>query len=64
MTNPVLQTALTLVRGDLSVIPIGADKRPAIESWKCYQTRIPTPEEWTAWVASRRCGLAIVLGGD
>jgi hypothetical protein len=62
MTHHVFQTALNLVRNGLSVIPIGADKRPAIESWKCYQTRVPTPEEWTAWVASRRCGLAIVLG--
>jgi Bifunctional DNA primase/polymerase, N-terminal len=62
MTNHVLQTALTLVSADLSVIPIGADKRPAIETWKGYQTRIPTPEEWIAWCASRRCGLAIVLG--
>jgi Bifunctional DNA primase/polymerase, N-terminal len=62
MTDPVLQTALTLLHAGLSPIPIGADKRPAIASWKGYQTRLPTPEEWTAWVASRRCGLAIVLG--
>jgi Bifunctional DNA primase/polymerase, N-terminal len=62
MTNPVLQTALTLVRAGLSVIPIGAHKRPAIETWKGYQDRLPTPEEWIAWAASRRCGLAIVLG--
>jgi hypothetical protein len=62
MPNDVLQTALTLIRAGLSPIPIGAHKRPAIESWKGYQTRLPTPEEWIAWVASRRCGLAIVLG--
>jgi Bifunctional DNA primase/polymerase, N-terminal len=62
MPDRVLQTALTLLRADLSVIPIRAHKRPAIPSWKCYQTRLPTPEEWTAWVASRPCGLAIVLG--
>jgi hypothetical protein len=62
MTNPVLQTGLTLIRAGLSAIPIGADKRPAIGSWKGFQTRLPTPAEWTAWVASRRCGLAIVLG--
>jgi hypothetical protein len=62
MANPVLQTALALVRAGLSVIPIGTDKRPAIGSWKAYQTRVPTPAEWTAWAASRRCGLAIVLG--
>src|SRR5262245_49345408 len=62
MTNQVLQTALTLLRAGLSVIPIGPNKRPAIASWKCYQTRLPTPEEWTGWVASRRCGLVIVLG--
>jgi Bifunctional DNA primase/polymerase, N-terminal len=62
MTNPVLQTALTLVRAGVSVIPIGAHKRPAIASWKGYQTRLPTPEEWTAWCAQGPCGLAIVLG--
>jgi hypothetical protein len=62
MTDPVLQTALTLLYAGLSPIPIGANKRPAIGSWKGYQTRLPTSEEWTAWVASRRCGLAVVLG--
>jgi Bifunctional DNA primase/polymerase, N-terminal len=62
MTNPVLQTALTLVGAGLSVIPIGANKRPAIASWKGYQTRLPTTEEWTAWCAHGPCGLAIVLG--
>jgi Bifunctional DNA primase/polymerase, N-terminal len=62
MTDPVLDTALTLVHAGLSVIPIGAHKRPAIASWKGYQTRLPTPEEWTAWCAHRPCGLAIVLG--
>jgi hypothetical protein len=62
MSNYVLQTALTLVRAGLPVIPIGPNKRPAIETWKGYQTRVPTPEEWIAWCASRRCGLAIVLG--
>src|SRR5919108_2445157 len=62
MPNDVLQTALTLTRAGLSPIPIGAHKRPAITSWKAYQTRLPTPEEWIAWEASRRCGLAVVLG--
>jgi Bifunctional DNA primase/polymerase, N-terminal len=62
VTNPVLQTAATLIRAGLSVIPIGAHKRPALASWKAYQTRLPTPEEWTAWCAHRSCGLAIVLG--
>jgi hypothetical protein len=62
MTNPVLQTARRLIRAGVSVIPIGTNKRPAIASWKDYQTRIPTPEEWTAWCAHGPCGLAIVLG--
>jgi hypothetical protein len=62
MTNQILQAAFTLLRAGLSPIPIGPHKRPAIASWKCYQTRLSTPEEWTGWVASRRCGLAIVLG--
>ena len=62
MTNHVLQPALTLLHASLSVIPIGADKRPALDAWKCYQSRLPTPAEWTAWCARRPCGLAIVLG--
>src|SRR5262245_22163022 len=62
MTNQVLQTAFILVPAGFSAIPIGPNKRPAIASWKAYQTRLPTREEWTGWVASRRCGLAIVLG--
>ena len=36
MTDPVLQTALTLLHAGLSPISIGADKRPAIQSWKGY----------------------------
>jgi hypothetical protein len=49
MPNHVLQTALTLLPAGLSAIPIGANKRPAIPSWKDYQDRLPTPEEWIAW---------------
>src|SRR3990167_10429007 len=35
---------------EASLIPAkSADKRPAIPSWKEYQTRLPTPEEMEKW---------------
>lgn len=43
-----------------NTIPVGIDKKPAIKSWKDYQTRMITPEEISAWPDSP--GLALVTG--
>jgi putative DNA primase/helicase len=46
----------------LSVIPIGADKRPLLSAWKPYQTRTATDTEFAAWVQSNPSAWAIVTG--
>jgi hypothetical protein len=52
--------ALQYVMDGLSAIPaIVAEKRPAIYSWKTYQKRLPTLEEWDKWIAD---GLCIICG--
>jgi hypothetical protein len=62
MTNPVLQTALTLVGAGVSVIPISANKRPAIASWKPYQARLATMAELLEWLSNAKAGIAIIAG--
>lgn len=43
-----LETALNLVAGGISVIPVGANKVPRI-AWREYLTRLPTEDELEAW---------------
>jgi hypothetical protein len=62
MPNLVLQTAFTLVRAGVSVIPIGAHKRPAIASWKPYQARLATMAELVEWLSNDKAGIAIIAG--
>lgn len=57
---PIVQKAAE--RG-WSVIPVRADKRPAIPSWKPYQSERPTAEQLAAW--SERPGItgwAVITG--
>jgi replicative DNA helicase len=42
-----------------SVIPVKADKTPAIDSWKEYQTRLPSLDEAAKW---ERGNIAVVTG--
>src|SRR5262245_16687475 len=44
-----LDTARALVAAGISVCPIGANKRPAIASWKPYTGRLPTDADLSAW---------------
>jgi Bifunctional DNA primase/polymerase, N-terminal len=62
MPNHVLDTARKLIRADLSVIPIGANKRPAIGSWKPYQARLATMAELDEWFSNDQAGIAIIAG--
>lgn len=42
----------------LSLLPVGADKRPALE-WSVFQDRPPVREEWESWPEG---GIGIVTG--
>jgi len=46
----ILETATSYRRTGLCVLPaIATEKRPALSSWKPYQTRLPTDDELRAW---------------
>jgi len=51
------------LRVGLSVIP-ARGKRPILRSWKPYQDRLPTDEEWAAWCRQAETwdALALVIG--
>lgn len=58
----MLDEALNYRRMNLSVIPVGPDKRPLI-SWKEYQDRHATEEEITAWWTRQpNANIGIVTG--
>jgi len=47
----------------LCVLPAYAkQKRPALRSWKKYQSRLPTEEEIDAWFANGHDGLCLLTG--
>ena len=45
----VLEASLKYCAMGFSIIPVGAEKKPLLASWKPYQTTRATPEEITAW---------------
>lgn len=47
-SNPCFKAAIDYVAKNISVIPVGSDKRPLI-SWKEYQTRIADIDEIAQW---------------
>ncbi len=47
----------------LCVLPaMRSQKRPALRSWKEYQSRLPTEEEIEAWFANEHDGLCLLTG--
>jgi hypothetical protein len=56
-----LEAARKLVKNGYSVVPVKEDKRPAIPSWKEYQTRLPTEEELKQWFSNE--GRIAIIGG-
>src|SRR5689334_12875833 len=46
-----------------SLIPVGQDKRPRLQTWKPYQARLPTREELTRWWNEDPPAWAAVTGG-
>jgi len=60
--KPTLQTALSLRSAGVSCIPVNADKRPTISSWKKFVDTLPTEDQQSGWFAN---GAAIaVIAGD
>lgn len=54
------QAISALLQAGLSVIPTQDDKRPALVTWKPFQDRKATPEEFLSWPPAH--GLGIVCG--
>lgn len=62
---PLYQTAETLLRAGLSVLPAfreGDTKRVALSAWKPYQKRLPSEAEVRAWFAGGPKALCLVCG--
>ena len=58
-----LQTAQEWRHLGIATIPCCArSKRPAIDSWKRYQTELPSSRQLEKWFASGRYNLAVVTG--
>ena len=61
--NFLLETAKTWRDLGIATIPILArDKRPALETWKRYQTELPTMRQLELWFGSGRYNLAVITG--
>lgn len=65
MTINLYAAACAYVEAGLSVIPVKGDgsKAPALNQWKEYQSRRPTPDELRDWFDGRTdIGVAVVCG--
>lgn len=59
----VLSTALTWRSLGIATIPcLHRSKRPALDCWKPYQTRLPTEFELRAWFSNPGYNLAVITG--
>jgi hypothetical protein len=45
-----------------AIIPANKNKRPLITAWKEFQSRAPTPEEFSAWQKLNPAGWALITG--
>jgi hypothetical protein len=63
-SNPALLAAATEYRAaGLCALPaIRAEKRPAVGSWKPYQTRLPSEAELSGWFANGRDAVCLLCG--
>lgn len=59
--NLTQQTAFSLRADGVACIPVDADKRPKLQSWRDYMKKLPTEAEQTAWF-SNGAGIALVAG--
>ncbi len=61
--NPTLDMALDLLSEGISIIPIQPrSKKPALKTWKEYQTRLPTEAEAREWFSNGDKNIAVVCG--
>jgi uncharacterized protein (DUF927 family) len=60
--SPLLSSALKYNEAGFSIIPIDCHKRPALKTWKPYQSTKPTRTEITSWFSSPVFGMAIIAG--
>ena len=58
-----VETAVGYLKAGLSVLPaVKAKKRPAVGSWRTWQTRRPTGIEVEAWFSNGHEGLCVIAG--
>src|SRR3989442_1778572 len=63
MNLDLKQSALRYLTLGCSIIPVGADKRPLLTSWKEFQARRPSADEVQRWFDDLNPqGIAIVTG--
>lgn len=63
MNQELKQVALDYTRAGLTVIPVGANKRPMLDGWKRYQTELQTEDEIDEWFSKNEIeSLALVTG--
>lgn len=63
MTEPILPPAVwRAIQLEWSILPLRSDKRPAIRSWKEYQSRRPHPEELAAWANQKPPAWGVITG--
>ena len=61
--NTLTATAEHWLNDGIACIPVAyRDKRPAVASWREFQTRLPTLAEIRQWFQSRLTNMAIVTG--
>jgi hypothetical protein len=62
--GPIIASAEDYARRGWSVIPTKADKKPAVSSWKAFQTKATPPEQLRGWFerVKSTTGVGIVLG--
>jgi hypothetical protein len=55
-------TVTEAIQRGWSVIPVGLDKKPLIESWKPYQSHLPSANDIAGWRGKKPAGWAVITG--
>ena len=53
-------TVTEAIKRGWSVIPVGLDKKPLIESWKPYQSHLPSDSDIAGWQRTKPAGWAVI----
>jgi len=63
LRSTLLATANEFLAAGLCALPaLRVEKRPAVFSWKPYQTRMPTEGEWSTWSANGPDAICVLCG--